>query len=289
MSAVALTDFISQLEAEAPRLYSRWSPQAWRLACEGPALRLWEGLARDRHREAALGDYLYLLREAVGLQYLSAASAADLNPRNPRGAGASFLAVALCDALPRLLPASPPRERAAAMAALWNVGERLASKPAWLNRYLAAQLVELEAIGDIEGFLEKALLEGLEKAPRAAWRGPVSWTTLDLSAFDRVFLPGRLHLATPAIACVHDRRLPDRHLAILLRRAARGGPVCLGATPCLHDDGSPPCFEPKPAVLRAAFADPALPERFLHLATRSGHLLYLSPLSQRLWIGETKS
>src|SRR5689334_11730379 len=109
-----LAETVRKLEADPPRLYSRWSEAAWRAACQGPALALFEALGRDL---TGFDSYLALLREAVGLQYVSKES--EANPEQ------SFLTATFFSALPRLLPMTAPAARTALLAELWNVGEKL--------------------------------------------------------------------------------------------------------------------------------------------------------------------
>ena len=285
-----LPQIIDELESNAQRLYSRWSQRAWRLACEGPALRLWDGLAAAGNvvdAERALFAYLVLLRESVGLGYLSASEPADLDARNEAAPiGKSFLALALCDALPRLLPTAKPASRSLLLAQTWNIGERLNAKPVWLNRYLAARLHELQSLESLEPFLQKVLGEGLDEVPASSFGSTMTFKVLDLARFDHAFLPGELHLATPSIACLHDRKRPDRQLAVLLRPEAKGGALCLGATPCLGREGGPVVHELNAKFEKRVFEAAKLPEKLVSLATRGGFLLYTTPLSQRVWVGE---
>lgn len=277
---MALAEVLSQIERDAPRRYSRWSTLAWRLACEGPALRLWDGLSGDAPSTAIFESYLLLLREGIGFQYLSAEDV--VTP------GGTFLATALCDVAPRLLPKAPPAARAAGLAQLWNAGEKLLEKPLWLNRYLSVRLSELTDLATFPAFLERVLEEGLEAGTPAAWTGAYRPTIVDPSRFDRAFLPGEMHLATSAVVCVHDRRRPGRHAALLLRKTAKGGPIPLGATPCLGRDGAPAPYSPTGPAYRNALSASGLTEILGWAAVRTGFLLYTTPLSQRLWVVEAE-
>ena len=284
MGAVPQSDLsaaLRQLEDAAPRLYSRWNPKAWRLVCQGPATRLWEALTDSADGQAALEDYLFLAREAVGMQYLAATKPEDLAPGAPAH---GFLAVMICETLPRLLPKLSAKQRAAVLAQVWNVGERLIGRPVWLDRYLAARLPELEDLGAFEEFLGRIVEEGLDELPSAKWTGATKVAILDPTVFDRAFLPGEMHLATPSVVCVHDRRNPERHIAVMLRRAKS---VCLGTTPCLGREEKPSAQAPE-AFFTRAFAATGLPDRLQTLSARSGFALFASELSQRLWVVESE-
>jgi hypothetical protein len=230
-----------------------------------------------------LWDYLVLLREAVGRQYLSATSPQHFEPTNPQGIARSFLATAFVETLPRLLPSAPVETRAQSLAALWNVGEKLQSKPVWLNRYLSARLGELNDLDGLVPFIERALSEGWDEPVRIPPGMTPQWSVVDGSLFDREFVSGQAHLATPTIVCVHDQRRHDRQLAILLRSQAVGGPICLGLTPCFGDReaGTTPELDTRDAVL----SDPALPEPAQFFETKGGALVLVPTASQRLWVG----
>lgn len=271
------------LQDGAPRLYSRWSDRAWRLLCEGPALRLWDSIAETPGAEQTLEDYLLLAREAVGLQYVNASEPADLTP----GIGRSFLAEALTDAAPRLLAAVEPKDRARSLTQLWNVGERLIDKPLWLNRYLAARLHELERLDHFEEFLAVVIGEGLDEGPRSSWKGPYATSIVDPSIADFGFLPGVMHLATPAIVCCHDRRKKDRHVALLFRSTKSGGPVCLGATPCLQEAGGAVAHKLSMKEEAAVVQASGLGDATEILASRTGFAAITCEMSQRVRIVES--
>ncbi|HVO30988.1 MAG TPA: hypothetical protein VMV18_09635 [bacterium] len=269
------------LEEAAPRLYSRWSAKAWRLACAGPATRLWTALADTPDGGAALEDYLFLLREAIGMQYLAATRAEDLEPGAPAH---GFLAVMLCETLPRLLPSLPAASRGRVLAQVWNVGEKLVGKPVWLDRYLAARLPELGDLSRFDEFLALAVGEGLDDLPPARFEGARRVSIADPSRVDRAFLPGAMHLATPSVVCVHDRRRESRHVALLLRRTR--DVVCLGATPCLGHDGDRAGAAPQGFINAAA--GETVREPLSVIAAAGGFCVFTHALSQRVWVVESE-
>ena len=286
MSATAdkALERIRQIEESAPRVYSRWSAKAWRLACEGPATKLWDAIAAQPGAETTLEDYLLLLREAVGLQYLSASVPEDLLPGRD---AKTFLAEALCDVVPRLLPGVPPEQRARALAQVWNVGEKLIAKPVWLNRYLAARVRELGSLVTFEEFLERAISEGIDEGAPSTWAGPWIGAMVDCSTADASFLPGTMHLATPSIVCVHDRRRGAKHVAVLLRGAGKGGPLCLGSTACLQEAGGAVAHKLSMEQAAAARTTSRLDSVIETVASRTGFIAQAALLSQRVWIVES--
>ena len=271
----ALQQAIAGLELSGPRAYSRWSAAAWRQSCAGPAAQLWQALTAHAHKdkERVLVAYLTLLHAAVGLQYVSLTAAGELDTTG-------FLPRALCKVFPKLLAEADAPAGLAALAAVWNAGERLQTRAPWLDRYLSARLHELPALNVLEDFLRLTLHEGLEALPQATFAAPALWQVLDLAALDRRFLPGECHLATPAIVCVHDRLRDGVHTAVLLRQNANA--VSLGPTPCL---GQSERHVPPPEVewIKALEA-PALPEPCAVLATAAGFVVVSTLYSQRLWI-----
>ena len=266
---------ISELSQRGSLTYARWSDETWRKVCAGPASALWSELATHTNKEPVLQAYLTLLHAAVGLQYVGLASDGNVDPLG------SFLSRAFCEVLPRLLPKTDAATGLAAMTSLWNAGERLQTKAPWLDRYLAARINELPELARLGLFLLRSLEEGLEALPPASFTGAATWSALDCSVSDRRFLPGECHLATPSIVCVHDRKRPGVHTALLLRK---DGAVSLGVTPCL---GQSETFavpdERKWMPLLAA----DLPEPCAVLVTEAGFLVVSTIYSQRVWIGHT--
>jgi hypothetical protein len=266
---------ISELAQRGPRTYARWSDETWRQVCAGPASTLWSGLTTHVAREPLLKAYLTLLHAAVGLQYVGLANDGSVDLRG------SFLSRSFCDVLPRLLPQTDAPTGLAAMTALWNAGERLQTKAPWLDRYLSARITELPELASLGVFLLRSLEEGLEPLPSARFTGPATWRELDCSVTDRRFLPGECHLATPSIVCVHDRKRPDVHTAVLLRK---DGAVSLGATPCL---GQSEAFSAPDEKKWLPLLTGALPEPCAVLATDAGFILVSTIYSQRVWIGHS--
>lgn len=248
-------------------------------------MRLWDSLAGSDGAERVLEDYLLLAREAVGLQYLPASEPGDLTP----GLGRSFLGEALCDAAPRLLARLPPPERARVLAQLWNVGERLVSRASWLNRYLAARLRELDDLSRFEEFLARVVGEGLDEGPASSWEGPYEAVVVDTAVADPAFLPGLMHLATPSIVCVHDRRHDGRHVALLLRSKAKGGAACLGSTPCLVEAGEAAAHALTARQRQEVVAAAGVEDPLEVIASRTGFAAMASQLSQRIRVVESRS
>ena len=94
-----------------------------------------------------------------------------------------------------------------------------------------------------------------------------------------------MHLAAPAVVCVHDRRAAVQ-LGVLLRPQRNGGALLLGATPCLGiGDGAAGVPVPEKATAQVAAAA-GLSDEQARIATRGGFVLLSSPLSQRLWAVE---
>jgi len=225
-----IAERLRALEAEGPRRFARWSPPLWRTAVEGPVSRLAAALGDDDDARRVLEDYLLLVREAVGLQLVSLDDVHRLDPAHPPSAAVppGFLAVALFEVLPRLLPGASAADRARALAAFWNAGERLARDRSWVDRYLAARLTELDTLQDAGVMLGLLLEEAVDERATCAWKRVARWTSLDPTELDGAFLPGTVSIVAPRVAVVTDRRRPGRSLGVLLRAASSGGPAWLG-------------------------------------------------------------
>jgi len=207
-------------------LFAKWNPGAWEAIGRGPAATLAKALEGRSDREALLTDYLTLAREAVGLQYVDTTSFAPARPP-------TFVATCWIDLLPRLLPTVPPNHTREVLALLWNAGERLIREPVWLTRYLTGCIGKLTDLSRFEPWLRESLTPVLQELPTSSWTGPMTCTIVDCRPFHEDFLPGTLHLAAPAVACIHDRRQDRIRLGLLLRpdRAS----LCFGRTPCLGE------------------------------------------------------
>jgi hypothetical protein len=280
-----MTDGSETLSIDARRLYHRWSAETWEAFCRGPAADLGLRLASRPDGGRLLEAYLALAREAVGLQYIDRASFDEDPTTMP-----TLLAALWTEALPRLLPAARPDEAGALLERAWNAGERLIHEPAWLNRYLVARLAGLDRPDRFEAWLRESLVPVLQAPPPARWTGPLSFGVLEGAGGDG-FLPGRIHLAAPTIACVHHRREEGRQVAFLLR--PKGESLGLGRTPCFGDFAPP--AEALPAVrfdedlIRVARLEVALPRFgavFGFVVAPAGFVVASSRTSQRVWIVE---
>lgn len=273
------------LEVDGRTLYAKWSPAVWENLCRGPAARLSQGLEGRPDRKEILENYLALGREAVGLQYVDK-PIFDPDPPAPP----AFLATLWIDVLPRLLPAIAPKQAIELLAKVWNVGERLIREPVWLTRYLSGRLDKLRDLARFEEWLRESLTPVIDQPPPARWTGPMTCAILDCRPFHDEFLPGKIHLAAPAVACVHDRREERVRLGVLLRRGRES--LCLGRTPCLGDfpvsDGPAVSFAGQ--GLRVGSQEVVLPHFGAphgHAVAPTGFVVAAARASQRLWIVES--
>ena len=226
---------VEELEKEAERRYVRWDPVLWREILEGPAAVLatsLEGQGSAKDGERLLLNYLRLAREAVGLGYLV-----------PEASGATgFFNSAWFDLLPRLLPALAPADQPTALAQCWNLAENLQRSPPWLRRLMTRSLGRLDSLKGLEeavGKIEREVNEPPSQAFDTSASGRLRSLWRDLGEEDRRFLPGRVHLLAPRVACVHDRQrtAADGRSAITQGVWLSDPVVLLGPMGCKEDSG----------------------------------------------------
>lgn len=279
MSDAAFESTVARVAREGPRRYAEWDGEVFAELARGPALTLWRSLESSSAALPTLDAYLTLLAEAVGQRYVG------------RRAPDNLIASLWTGVLPVRLAAHPAGSRVELLAKLWNLGEGLLGEAAWVNRYVAAASSSLADLSDIEGFLVRVLEPALVPCEPAAFEGPFVVTVLDTRPLDDAFLPGEMHLAAPAVLCVHDRRRPGSHVGVLLKKEQRSS--FLGGVPCL---GHAPGEDPLPALrigakgVRIGARNVELPflrEAQATLVARSGYAVASAVDSQRLWIVES--
>jgi hypothetical protein len=152
-------------------------------------------------------------------------------------------------------------------------------------------VAELDRADRFEAWLRESLTPVLQAPPPSTWKGPLSFVVLDAAGGDG-FLPGRVHLAAPAIACVHHRREERRQIAIQLRPGGKS--LSLGRTPCFGEFAPPP--EELPSVKfdesRATVAGkklvlPRFGSEFAHAVAPCGFIIASAKSSQRVWVIES--
>lgn len=273
---------VAAIAHEGPRKYARWDADHFQQLAAGPAQALWCSIKESSQAEAILAAYLRLLEEGIGGGYL----------KRTNGAAApwpNFLTFCLVKLVPGGLAQAPAKQRLPLLAKIWNLGEGLLREPAWVDRYVTASAANLQAVEKVENFLVQTLEPALAPARPAQWRGPFALCILDGRAADDDFLPGRMHLAAPAVLCIHDRRRPEVHLAVFLQAQQRSR--FLGLTPCLGDFASqePPVHlaAHELAVGGQKVGLPFLRCVHTHVAASTGFVAVSAVDSQRLWIVES--
>jgi hypothetical protein len=296
---VSLLDEIAgRLAAAGARRHAGWDAGLFRALIDGPAARLGAAVGSRPSAGRVLEAYARLLVEAVGLGYIDRPGLSFLSGEVAQmPASLTYLAVLLVRVVPPSFAEGEPavkrgvREQLDQIASMWNIGEGLLAQSAWLNRYLCAASGQVARMDDVEPALERALGPALSAPPPAAFEGPFSTIVLDASALDPAFLPGNMHLAAPAVLCVHDRRRPDLHAAVLLGQG--GGSSFLGLFPCLgqgpHERGTPEVelLEGGARVGRHEVALPTLNAVHRAAIARAGFLVVAAVDSQRLWVVES--
>jgi hypothetical protein len=273
----ALETAVKAIKSEGPRRHADWDVALFASLAAGPALTLWKSIEASEDAEKTLGAYLRLLEEAVGKRYVRH-SAPD-----------NLIAVFWTKVIPESLSLHP--NRVALLARLWNLGEGLLGQPSWVNRYVASAAAALTSLEAVEEFLVRVLEPALVPAVPATFGGPFVVSVLDTRPVDERFQPGDMHLAAPAVVCVHDRARPDTQIGLFLKKESRS--AFLGSVPCL---GRGPTERELPAtrfsenLVHVGSHEVALP--FLRraqatLVARSGYAVASAVDSQRLWVVES--
>jgi hypothetical protein len=276
--------------AEGARRFSRWDPALWDDFCEGPGRRLWRRLRALLKAEAVLDAYLGLAVEAMGLGYVDRAGLDALTGAEA-GAAPNLIALFWIEKLPAQLVQPQAGAQIERLARLWNLGEGLLGEASWLNRFATAALHDLESLADVEQALATVLAPALTVRAPAAFGGPFAVTTLDAADLDDRFLPGEMHLAAPAVLCVHDRKRRGVSAGVFLRPG--GASSFLAVTPCLGEQaaevGAPEieALESRIRIGESRVALPLLKRVHRALVARSGFAVASAVDSQRLWIVES--
>ncbi len=267
-----LHTLFAPLAQDGPQRWAGWDVALFERVCRESAVALAPKL--DGQAEPVLAAYLQLLHEANGLGYLQAAN---------------FLSHCLVRLVPEQLAQVPAAQRLEVLANIWNIGEGLLREPVWVDRYVVACAGQLRRLADLETFLVQVLEPALAPATTARWQGPFQVEVLDGRRLLDDFLPGAMHLAAPAVLCVHDRRLAGVQVGVFLRPGKKS--AFMGLTPCLgkYEEQAPAgSMEAGRLKVGAVVVElPLLGPDHCHVLTRSGFAAASAVDSQRLWIVES--
>ncbi len=285
----AFEDVASRLGGVGARNFARWDAALYRDLCAGPAARLWKRLGAKPGGAAVIEAYLALAVEGLGLGYIDRAGF-DAATGSPPSAH-NLIALLWLQKIPSARFGGPPDAQVALLTRAWNLGEGLATQPAWLNRYVAGALTVRPSLDDLEARLTEVLEPALTVRAPSTFRGPFAVTTIDATEVDELFLPGVMHLSAPAVLCVHDRKRPGVGVGVFLRPQGASSFLSLG--PCLgqgpSDGEAPPCATSEDAVRigDTRVTLPLLAHAHRAIVTRAGYCVVSAVDSQRLWIVES--
>ena len=281
-----------ELAAQGPRKHAGWDAELFETLVSGPARMLWNALSAEPRGDRVMAAWLKLAAEAVGLGYVDRASVRFcVTGQGPTPESMTPMCRCLLLLAPAQLPAYPADRAVALLARTWNLCEGLAAQPLWLNRYVdSVAASEPPALEQLEEFLATTLEPALTPARAAAFSGPFTLAMLNTRELMDDFIPGDMHLAAPAVLCVHDRRLAHTQVGLLL--APEGRSRFLGFQPCLGPGPgeTPPSMEPLKNAVRVNGQEAALPLLGVPhrmLAARSGFVVASAVDSQRLWVLDT--
>ncbi len=286
-------ELIAAVARDGPRQHARWDAGLFEELARGAALAVWQAVQGRARAEPIFRAYLRLVQEALGAGYLRREVAETGSSRPPLAwQPPNFLSLCLVRLIPRSLPRVPEGEQLAWLVKVWNLGEGLLREPAWVDRFVTACAANLDEVTDIEGFLMRTLEPALAPGGPARWEGPFAVTVLDARPIDDEFLPGDMHLAAPAVLCVHDRCRAGVHLGLFLQHERRSR--FLGTSPCL---GEYPAPETPPTVRRGEHRMkigshtvelPFLRRGRQHVIAGPGFVVTSAVDSQRLWVVESR-
>jgi hypothetical protein len=271
-----------EIEVLGKRNSSRFDAARFQRLVAAQGRELWRNVRGAPNPYPVLRSYLRLVAEAVGMGCLV---------EDEHGRQRDFLSELLAVQVPARIGQVAPERRTACLAMLWNLGEGLLQEPAWLNRFAMAFAGDALDLLALPVHLASVLEPVLVPLPPSRWAGPCALTVLDPRPIAEGFLPGEMHLAAPAVVCVHDRRRADTQLGVLL---AHGGKSrMLGATPCLGatvHEGARPAVTFAPGQLAVGGQHVVLGwlrEPLEKLVTATGFVLASAIDSQRLWVVDT--
>lgn len=283
---------IDEVQQQGMREHSQWNASTFRDVCAAHAQQLWNQIRSQEDAQNCFRGYLTLLKEMLGTGAMSRAQIDHYYLHHEKPAcELNFLGWCMLDLIPRDLPKIRSNQRLKILADLWNLGEGILSEPAWVDRYVIANRRSLKNLEQTATFLTTLLDPVLQPAEQASWKGPFHVSQLSTRATQDEFLPGEMHLAAPTVLCAHDRRHPDVHLGIFLKR--QGQSQLMGVTPCLgHYDESGDLPEIKVAPEVALIDQQTVNLPFLrvshqHLIARAGFCVVSAQDSQNLWIVES--
>jgi len=198
------SDLVERLEREARGRFVKWDNKLWRSLIDGPATLLAQNFAATGS-EAVFTAWLTLLRDAVGLGYVSASAQ-------------GFMHLGLCELAPRLLPALTPKRQAAVLAELWNLGENLSARDAWLERIFVRQARGLQSLDALSTLVADVAAKVGEPPSRKLNGSDAKLHMVPLFEADSRFLPGAIKYLSPTVVAVFDR----------LRSTPDGDAIALG-------------------------------------------------------------
>ncbi len=185
------SDLVERLEREARGRFVKWDGKLWRSLLDGPATLLAQNFAATGS-EAVFMAWLTLLRDAVGLGYVAAN-------------GQGFMHLGLCELVPKLLPAMPPVRQAQALAELWNLGENLSARDAWLERIFVRQARGLQSLDDLSALVANVAAKVGQPPSRKLAGSETDLHMIALFEADSRFLPGAISYLSPTVVAVFDR------------------------------------------------------------------------------------
>lgn len=284
----AVDDAVGRAAEVARRRFAAWQGDVFAGLALPRAELLADAPAGDVERAMVLDAYLRLLAEGVGQGYVGPA------PESSEAEPAGLLQRLLLDVLPPRLARLSAQHALSLLARAWNIGEGVERSPRWMSRMASALIADPIDADRLEEQVATALAPLLDQpARRARFAGPFVVRVLDLRPTLDAFLPGAMHVATPALVCVHDRRRAGVHLPVVLLPG--DPPRALAPAPCPGIADGAGAGAPRPALAfaperltieRSMVELPTVADLHSIVALEAGFVVVAALDSQRLWIAE---
>lgn len=268
---------VAELSQLGSTTYAQWDAEAFARLTQ-TARGLWDNLGADGEPQVeALKAYLRLGQEALarGLVISEAGEPEGLLDR------------LWLRTIPAQAASVPVEQLPATLVDLWNLAQGLRGEGLWLDRAVGRCLDEATMLSVVEATIAAGLEQIFSPGAEPDWTS-LRLVTADLREVSSTFVPGRMHLLAPRVACIHDRRRDDECVGV---RLDPDGCELLGSIDCgeLHEDsGALPSLdwshEGAVQIAGRLIRPPLLGQVHASLPVAAGFIVMSAIDSQWLWM-----